>query len=816
MRWNANSAVRQWIVDVVGVGADSAPWAYTVLRTALDSRGVTNVSSCMYGLGQLLSTPLPVTSQRSTSFCSAANTMFFRIRAFLSQCLSEKRTTTNEGGEGSLTDGEVEELNSFDVLTSNVTDILDEVSEKTRICCTDRTAVTTPTSLSACFLTEVIDKDLSALHELILTLNSTTEKGVDFYSKLTTSDCRAMLTGLDKTFRQLPAVPEPTVLRNYSDSRLQIVLQSVKRLEILLGVLSTGQSSAKISLKASPDVFLLLCSSLFPVCDNNQRVPPCPSTCWKTVMLIRSLRAFLNTESVPILNILVEAVQGCTPPIRTMHCLVSDASNDEGFVVLNITSSRSSSSGKERVTAGFCLNTDCKSPLRSTSNERHFDKNVQKSLVSIHIAIRSIFPNNTLPLNRSILPCGRDCVTVGFTENEHRASQIILTLFSSISVASIIFSFVVFFFNRKTTGRHFIRRVTMKFLAVSGIAQFPYMFSAKGASSESILCYSDGTLITHPSRSNDWCWWTAVQTYLFATVAVGYTTVLTFSWQQLAHDLSRPGASDRKSMSLTSSMDTWWSKYKKDVVSFVLVVIAPFCMAIAVGAQQGYEALPICGACSLRRERNFLGYYTWYNIACFLPNMIFLVRGVQILVKKYGVFGFLQWMRYDKHRVRSIRRSHHGTLERHSNSSEGLKRFSKQLLVYLLLAIISFFFNILYGIYVHINVDHWKKETKLHIECAIASCSPDTCPSLPKLSLAIFISPFLFSILSVFVLTTWAYSPIFLTNVPGIGHRLKRCTSSQIDNGGSSLMLSPSKIVTLFSRPATPCSPSNDPQAGNK
>ena len=258
----------------------------------------------------------------------------------------------------------------------------------------------------------------------------------------------------------------------------------------------------------------------------------------------------------------------------------------------------------------------------------------------------SVFPDGMLPLNRSILPCGRDCSTIGFTAHDHRASQVVLSIFSSISVASIIFSFVVYFFNRHNLARHFLRRATMMFLACAGLGESIYMFSAKGATSDSILCYSDGTLVTHPTSSDVWCWWTAIQSHLFSTMAIGYTIVLTYTWHQVAQLLCQPG-SCRKNSGAHSSMTTWWTNYQRDFVSFVLVLIPSLGVVIAVSAQQGYEALPLFGVCSESAERGFVGYYTWYHVAAIIPNMIFLIRGVHVLVRKHGVLGVVRWVKDD-------------------------------------------------------------------------------------------------------------------------------------------------------------------------
>ena len=801
----------------------STPLVFTTLRNALRSSGTTSASACMKNLRRLLkptrrraparpskrSTQTPSFSaaadQTSTSWCFVAKIAFLEVRNFASLCYTAKPVSTvNADSNNSHQETETSNSELTAGLLSNLTDALDLANEKVRRCCSGRTSAKTVSSPVACLLQERIGLDLQELHELLVALDATESETNQYVAS--TQKCRRRFSSLDGQLRQIRAViarsaksttpettasPQPQLPRIRTPEVLADVIKSVNQVERLTRIASPkGRRPANVSLRASPDVLLLVCSALFPVCESNVRVPPCSSTCKNTEMLLRSSRVFVNTESIPILSILEKAVKTCVlKPLTNSSCLLEQGT---GFTVVNSTSTRSATGGIPRKSVGgFCLNSECKSPLRSTSDSSHFDKRFQRSLRSLYERIKSIFPNSTLPFNQSILPCGRECMSVGFTDHEHRVSQIIMTAFSSISVASVIFAFVVFYFNRQIIGRQFLRRVAMMFLAVGGIAQLPYLFSAKGTSGDSILCYSDGTLVTHPT-SSDWCWWTAVQTHLFTTLSVGYTTVLTYSWQQLARALDDPAAS---AMLLLSSRDTWWTKYKNDLLAFLAVLVPPLAMVIAVAAQSGYEALPIFGVCSVSGERDFLGYYAWYHIACLVPNIVFLLRGVHVLVDKYGMYGFLQWMRRgdNKRKQHSVTGIQGGASRDTSRTAEGLKRFSRQMLIYLLLAMVNFLFNIIYGIYVQVNLDDWDSQATAHIECLITSCSPETCPPLPTPSVTIFTLPLVFSFISVFALTTWTYSPVFLVNVPGLRRLIKTPRRSHAARG-SQMTLTTSQL----------------------
>ena len=748
------------------------PTMVLALQSLLTRLSITSTSACMVGLGRLLSTSVNARGQTSSnpaaaagldSLCSGAQLVLTRVQNltadYLAQNIENQMERLSRNSSANL-----ETTMSDDF---NVTDTLELASEKLTRCCGRQTSPSDSitSSLVACLEQEKVDQDLQKLRGFLAEFNETSMVPVT-----------EQILRMEKVLKQ----GNSSLQAGHTSSPLDAILQSVTRLEKLTRLLSGVDSS---SLAESSDIHLLLCSSLFPECENGERLSPCPSTCQKADVMLRSLAAFLRIESIPVLHLLNEAKTVCLlPPTGKKRCLLAlpGGRNGAGYKIVNASSSQPANELQSKGGLGFCLHTGCKSPLRATSDENHRDKDIQKSLTSIYTAMASVFPDGMLPLNRSILPCGRDCSTIGFTAHDHRASQVVLSIFSSISVASIIFSFVVYFFNRHNLARHFLRRATMMFLACAGLGESIYMFSAKGATSDSILCYSDGTLVTHPTSSDVWCWWTAIQSHLFSTMAIGYTIVLTYTWHQVAQLLSQPG-SCRKNSGANSSMMTWWTNYQRDFVSFVLVLIPSLGVVIAVSAQQGYEALPLFGVCSESAERGFVGYYTWYHVAAIIPNMIFLIRGVHVLVRKHGVLGVVRWVKDDNTfgNSQSTKRRATVTSSAPTQSSQGLRRFSLQMLLYLFLFMVSFILNIHYGLYVQTNVDDWSRQMRLHIECQITSCSPDSCPPLPKLSATTFLPALVFSFTGVFIFTTWAYSVSFLGNVPGLGFVINRCRSIQ-------------------------------------
>ena len=510
--------------------------AVSGLKPALERLGAADTASCMPNVRRILVTSAP-SSPALTSLCVAGQQLLDGVQSFKTQCPAGQLKLQDERRNGSFHETDSSRL--VDVLLANLTDGLQVATGKMEKCCKIMNRNTSSSSVSMCLIIARLAVDLQTLHNLLLALSESIEAG-----NMSVPSCREQFSTLDRQFQQMKSNIN-LISALSASSQVQNFLLSVRQLDGLTTLLLNGRSSANSLLATSPHVALLLCASLFPVCVNGNTLPPCRPACEKTNTVIHSFRPFLNFKSIPILDLLDEAVTSCfIQTASTTRCLQESA---PAYTIVNTSDlgQVAALASEEEDSGGFCLNTECRSPLRWTSDESHWDKDIQSALVSIYAAMSAIFPNGTLPLNRSILSCGRDCVTIGFTDYEHRVAQIMLTVFSCISTASVIFAFVVFYFNRRELGRHFLRRVTMMFLGCACIAQIPYVFSAKGAGFDSILCYSDGTLITDLSSSDIRCWWTAVQAHLFATMGAGYTTVLTYSWQWLALALSQPGPGER-------------------------------------------------------------------------------------------------------------------------------------------------------------------------------------------------------------------------------------------------------------------------------
>ena len=511
----------------------------------------------------------------------------------------------------------------------------------------------------------------------------------------------------------------------------------------------------------------------------NKTAPPCASTCNRTHQLLTTLKMFLNFSKIPLLSLMEEAVKFCQLQqfSKPQYCLAentnSNGSTPHPWALFNTT--QQGHHGQLLDTAEFCFNTKCNSPLRFTTDENHWDKDIQKVLVYIHTSIKSKFPNSTLPLNRSILPCGIECVSIGFTDVEHRVSQVFISTFSTITVTGVIFSVFVFFFNRHTIGRHFVRRTCLLFTIFSGLATVPLMSSAQGHKKGSpIYCHADGTLITHASPTSGFlCWLSATYMTFFSMMGPGYIAALTFTWQELTKVLSQPGAASH--LFSEGSQSNWWMKYRKDLITFLLASLFPIATVIVANVQNGFGAIPAFGMCFLSIERGFNSYYTWYHFAVIFPSVAFVALGVHTLVSNYGVFGALRWIKTDKHPPhitssnQAGRNHQEASLEGNKKKSlEGLVRFSRQLLLYLFLGGLSLTAILLYGMRFELNVNSWREQAKRHVLCVLTSCSPAACPPLPRPPVALYIIPLLTTFVCIFMISTWAFSPSFLINVPGV------------------------------------------------
>ena len=731
-------------------------------QKSLTSMGVTDTSSCMREIKQLMAVNATSATVASQSVCLHANFVLRLLQNATKSCQqAQAEFASNDTDVGSGED-------DFNETSQGTERIWDGLTSQLTKCCHARSA-----SPAECLVTGGY---LHGLQETYSTLVLTTNSTLDTPEM---GECSALSSTVHTHLGLLQQNVYKLMLTAPS-SPLAGVLKSVHQLQKLTVVLSGSGPQTAPSLAESTDIQLLLCSSIFPLCVKEERVKPCPSICRKAGSMLHSMKAFLNISSIPILSVLNEAGQSCLAPTKASSCLLDSMNNKQPelpYVIVNT----SSALAHQQQQGGFCLNA-CTSPLRPTTDPSHWDKEVQDALSSIHFAVRLIFPNSTLLLNRQLLPCGRDCVSVGIIVKEQRKPQIILSVFASIAAISVIFSAFIFFFNRHDIGCYYIRRTAFMFTVCGGIGLLPYAFSFRGNSDGTILCHSDGTLVTEAKIGSEFsCWFTAWFSHFFAMMGLGYIVVLAYSWQQMPKLLRQPSAILEQT-DWKTSMTTWWTRLQKDFLTFFLVLLAPAGQSIAVAIQGGYGGSPILGTCALNYEGHFARYYTWYHVVALFPNSFFLARGIHGLVKKYGVFGMLHWMKgkevtprvYAVKVNRSPPAKSTSSVTGQSRTIRGLKLFSRHLLFCLLLSTVSILCNIMNGLYLELNLDDWNRQARLHIQCTLTSCSQELCPPLPEVAWPIFVAPLAVSFTSVFFLTTWAYSTTYLVNVPLIGELITR------------------------------------------
>ena len=564
-------------------------------------------------------------------------------------------------------------------------------------------------------------------------------------------ELRTLFTNRTRTEHDISIAPW-SYLRAFRDSTV--------RLENLLFRLSSAESSSKNASFASFEFLLHLCASIFPVCVNGERIS-LSSLSRKIRSVVRSLEPFVNFSAVPVLSILSEASVDRKSALSSQQC----SKEFENF--LNGSSGLKYSGKQAQPPGGFCFNSECRSPLLSTSNKEHWDESVRQVLLSIHTTVNLVFPNSSLPFNESVLPCGRECMSIGYSKSQHRIAQALFTVLTAAIELVVLFPVIVFLFNLRNAAQQYVRRMLILFTSCVGITLAPQLFSTGG--NRPLTCHSDGTLVTHAPRLSYACGYVGWHMHFFGSLSLGYGVFTSFGWQQLCAALRTPVAHGRRS----SSMATWWSKYLMDVVSFALAFIPAAALSLSVVAQDGYEAAPVFGICRRSVSRGFSNYYDWYHVAAAATASFLLLRGVYILFQSFGVLGTWNWLNEKVNNKPFPLKNH---------TIDALKQFSKQMIFYLLLCIGSFFAYLQRAVKTEVEAGDLKDQELRHIRCILTSCHPDACPSLPAKSVATLHAGDAVTFVALLVLSTWAYRREYLANVPGIRsfiHHQKQTRGSQ-------------------------------------
>ena len=565
-------------------------------------------------------------------------------------------------------------------------------------------------------------------------------------------ELRTLFTNRTRTEHDISIAHAPwSYLRAFRDSTV--------RLENLLFRLPSAESSSKEGLFSSFEFLLNLCASMFPCCVNGERISLSSRLSRESRSVVRSLEPFLNFSAVSVLAILGEASVDRKSALSIQKC----SQEFENF--LNDSSVLNISENQPVATRGFCFNSECRSPLLFTSNKEHWDESVRQVLLSIHTTVNLVFPNSSLPFNESVLPCGRECMSIGYSKSQHRIAQAFITVLIAALELVVFFPAVVFLFNLRSVGQQYVRRMLILFTSNVGITFVPQLFSTGG--NRPSTCHSDGTLVTHAPRLSHTCGYVGWHMHFFGLLSLGYGVFMSYGWQRLCAGLRTPAADGRRN----SSMATWQSKYLMDVLSFVLAVIPAAALSLWVAVQDGYEAAPVFGICWLSVNRGFSNYYSWYHVAAAATASSLLLHGVYILFKSFGVLGTWNWLNGKRNTPFPVK----------DRTLDALKQLSKQMIFYLVLCVATFFTHLYRAVYTEVKAGDLKDQELRHIRCVVTSCYPDACPPFASQSgaIATVIAGHAVTLLAMIVLSTWAFRREYLANVPGIIYLTRHRKPSQ-------------------------------------
>ena len=546
---------------------------------------------------------------------------------------------------------------------------------------------------------------------------------------------------------------------------IEEILSSTANLNSLIIALSKNPHFKLSTLNGAS---FLLCNAISPLC--KRRIPPCHTTCLPALHLLESVKAFVNISSEPVLSVIQAAATPCNavdPSTRPCTFVTDeDGSNTTNLPRLSTANKSDDVIPDADSTLGFCFTPEeCRPPLRATANKAHWYTKVQGGVIKIHGAASKLFRDTALPLNLSVLPCGRDCVTVGFTAYQQRYIRAILSTFSSLAVTAVTVAVFVFYFNRQKLARHALRRTLLFFNIAGGLACIPYCFSAL-YNNDSYICYPDKTLVTYQPGSHPTCGYLAWHAHFFVLVAFGYFAVLAYGWQSMIRNLNKPNATFK-------SMNTWWRKYREDIVGAACAVAPALVLTIATMAQRGYEGVPIYGVCAVSLQRGFTSnYYLWYILITLVPAGVFYSLGVCTLTRRHGVLGTLHWIRGKDEDSEGARLK--DTFQWKSGNMKELKLLSRLLLIYLLLVAINTILKSAYGINLKLTIDNLVEQTSKHVECVTFRCAREKCPPLPTVSPTFFLAHYIGSMTSVVIVSSWAFSSKLLVNVPGVGALIRK------------------------------------------
>ena len=239
-----------------------------------------------------------------------------------------------------------------------------------------------------------------------------------------------------------------------------VLKTSARRLFELLDKLENQKFDTSSSRQPrSVALTFLTCNALFPARRLNKTLPPCDHSCLPVVRLLRSMELFVNASTEPLFQMMEAAVAPCKNVKTSFPCVTATTTNDSLVpTIIEANSSSDLPKPSRNDPGGFCFTPrTCNAPLRQTSTRDHWHPKVQASFRMKHQQMARVFPNRTLDFDPGLLPCGRDCISVGFTALEHSVGQIILSTASSVAMVTVLLAVVteVRFDSACVVSKHF-------------------------------------------------------------------------------------------------------------------------------------------------------------------------------------------------------------------------------------------------------------------------------------------------------------------------------------------------------------------------
>ena len=299
------------------------------------------------------------------------------------------------------------------------------------------------------------------------------------------------------------------------------------------------------------------------------------------------------------------------------------------------------------------------------------------------------------------------------------------------------------------------------------------------------LCRSTGTRRLAEPSSSALC----VLTEALAHLGISMTGLLflsfTHAWYELIRSLHQPGISARARQVTGKSPignGIRGSPYVMDAMYVGGSLLISLIFVLIVLVRRGIEGSPLFGICLARYD----GFFLEFVIA---PLAAFLAFGTVFLA--IGLYHLAQYRRKDKERQKkrqmetvaatsAMHAAENGknqtviswstssvpartkrSTSRARSTSKTRATFSRlihQMLFYIIVIFINVAAMLFLGAYIGANQATWTDQVSKHVQCQLSSCTTESCPPLPQLSLGFFLAPFVIGFLSSMILCSWAFT----------------------------------------------------------